>query len=396
MQNSIELSASAIESFKACPTRFKLRYVDRIAPIEDTDAQRIGTNWHKLLEVLSLEPESVCWNCAKQAQPVTGCLYCGGTGFLPKNTMDIAIRFLWDAYTIGGMLVNDREVEYYTLLNALVGYNWYWASQERYKTIVREFDFEIPIRSLTGRALSNAKLRGKIDKIVQNENGQFLVIEHKSTSKSIDSDSTIWSHYNMGVQSYLYPGTAQQLQLEGELKDWGITPKDPPIFGVLFDVFHKPQISPKKLTQKASKEFVENVPHVYMGQVFQTMMWIKSVDGDRLEINGVPAEIELGKKAGTLAIRETPEMFGARLLEDISERPEFYFSRREVARTSSDFERFRRELLSIYQTIRLMKKNCGWYHNDQQCEATFRCPYISICYSNKDVSEEVPNGFRRI
>jgi len=310
--------------------------------------------------------------------------------------MDIAVRFLWDAYTIGGILVDGREVEYYTLLNALAGYNWYWASQEQYKTIVREYKFEVPVRSMTGRALPNVKLRGMIDKIVQNEQGQFLVIEHKSTSKSVDSDSTIWPHFSMGVQSYLYPGTAQALQLEGSLRDWGITHEDPPIYGVLFDVFHKPQISPKKLTQKVSKEFVETGE--YCGQEFTV------VDGDvepydpdySFTVNGVGAEIEPGKKKGTFAIRETPEMFGARLLQDISERPEFYFARREVARTEGDFERFQHELLSMYQTMRLMKKNCSFYHNDQQCEATFRCQYMSICYADKDVSEIVPDGFRRI
>ena len=388
----MNLSASAIETFKACPTRFKLKYVDRIVPIEDTDAQRIGTNWHMLLEVLSLEPESVCRDCAKLNQPVTSCLYCGGTGFLPKDTMDIAVRFLRDAYTNGGILVAGREVEYYTLLNALAGYNWYWASQERYETVVREYGFETPVRTVKGRALPNVKLRGRIDKIVRNENSQLLVMEHKSTSKSVDSDSTIWPHFSMGVQSYLYPGTAQQLQLNGELKDYGIKTNDSPIFGVLFDVFHKPQISPKKLTQAASKEFVEN--GVYCGQEFKVEL-APEEQGGSYYVNGVVAECEPGKKEGTFAIRETPEMFGARLLQDIGERPEYYFARREVARTASDFERFQRELLGIYQTIRLMKKNDSWFHCDSQCESTFRCSYIPICYVDKDVNEEVPNGFRR-
>ena len=387
----MNLSASAIEDFKRCPTLHKLKRVDRIVPIEDPDHLRIGTNWHKLLEVVSLEPGSVCQDCAKLNQPVTSCLFCGGEGYLPKDTMDVAVRFLWDAYTIGGVLVDGREVEYYTLLNSLAGYNWYWASQERYKTIVREYKFEVPIRSMTGRALPNVKLRGMIDKIVQNDQGQFLVMEHKSTSKSVDSDSTIWPHFSMGVQSYLYPGTAQRLQADGELRDWGITPKDPPIYGVLFDVFHKPQISPKKLTQKDSKEFVETGQ--YCGQEFKIGY---NIDGVNFKVNDVIVEIEHGKKEGTFAIRETPEMYGARLLQDISERPEFYFARREVARTTPDFERFQRELLSMYQTMRLMKKHNGWYHCDNQCEATFRCQYMSICYADKDVSEIVPDGFRRI
>ena len=387
----MNLSASAIEDFKKCPTIHKLKREDRIVPIEDPDHLRVGTNWHKLLEVLSLEPESVCRDCAQLAQPVTSCLYCGGEGFLPKDTMEIALRFLYDAYSIGGVLVDGREVEYYTLLNALVGYSWYWLSQEQYETVVREHKFEVPIRTTTGRALPGVQLRGMIDKIVRNEHGQLLIMEHKSTSRSIDSDSTIWPHFSMSVQSYLYPQVAQRLQLDGELKDWGVKASDPPIFGVLFDAFHKPQISPKKLTQGDSKTFVETGK--YCGQIF-TML--RGENDCFIHANGTQLEHEPGKKEGTFAIRETPEMFGARLLQDIGERPEFYFARREVARTTGDFERFQRELLSIYQTIRLMRKNDSWYHNDQQCEATYKCPYIPICYANKDVSEEIPNGFKKI
>jgi len=387
----MNLSASAIGDFKKCPTLHKLRREDRIVPVEDPDHLRVGTNWHKLLEVLSLEPESVCRDCAQLAQPVTGCLYCGGEGFLPKDTMDIAVRFLYDAYSVGGVLVGGKEVEYYTLLNALAGYSWYWLSQEQYETVVREHKFEVPIRTTTGRALPGVQLRGMIDKIVRNEHGQLLIMEHKSTSRSIDSDSTIWPHFSMSVQSYLYPQVAQRLQLDGELKDWGVKASDPPIFGVLFDAFHKPQISPKKLTQGDSKTFVETGK--YCGQIF-TML--RGENDCFIHANGTQLEHEPGKKEGTFAIRETPEMFGARLLQDIGERPEFYFARREVARTTGDFERFQRELLSIYQTIRLMKKNDSWYHNDQQCEATYKCPYIPICYANKDVSEEIPNGFKKI
>ena len=393
----MNLSASAIEDFKKCPTIHKLKREDRIVPIEDPDHLRVGTNWHKLLEVLSLEPESVCRDCAQLAQPVTSCLYCGGEGFLPKDTMETALRFLYDAYSIGGVLVDGREVEYYTLLNALAGYNWYWASQEQYETVVREHKFEVPIRTTTGRALPGVQLRGMIDKIVRNEHGQLLIMEHKSTGSSIDSDSTIWPHFSMSVQSYLYPQVAQRLQLDGELKDWGVKASDPPIFGVLFDAFHKPQISPKKLTQGDSKKFVGTGE--YCGQKFNIEATYIKGPGTRLiacAANGIVVEDEPGKKEGTFAIRETPEMFGARLLQDIGERPGFYFARREVARTTGDFERFQRELLSIYQTIRLMKKNDSWYHNDGQCEATFRCQYMSICYANKNVEEEVPNGFKKI
>jgi hypothetical protein len=45
-----------------------------------------------------------------------------------------------------------------------------------------------------------------------------------------------------------------------------------------------------------------------------------------------------GRARKGFAIRETIGMFGARLLNDIYERPEFYFVRREIARTDAEIK----------------------------------------------------------
>jgi hypothetical protein len=57
-----------------------------------------------------------------------------------------------------------------------------------------------------------------------------------------------------------------------------------------------------------------------------------NVDGDVCEV-----EIEPGKKG--FAIRETIAMYGARLLNDIYERPEFYYVRREIPAPTPRFAR---------------------------------------------------------
>jgi len=41
-----------------------------------------------------------------------------------------------------------------------------------------------------------------------------------------------------------------------------------------------------------------------------------------------------------------------------------------------------------------MNKNNGWYGDENQCEATFRCPYINFCYNNIDVKPgDEPENF---
>ncbi|KKK63517.1 hypothetical protein LCGC14_2993470, partial [marine sediment metagenome] len=200
-----------------------------------------------------------------------------------------------------------------------------------------------------------------------------------------------WNHLNLDTQTTLYPYAARVLQLNGDLEIYGIKAIDPLISGVRYDVWHKPGIRPKKLTQADSKQFVED--GLYCGEEFA----IDSMSGGRYFVNGEPAEVEPGKKEGTFAIRETPDMFGARLLQDISERPDFYFARKELARTEADFKRFENELYGIYKTLKFITSIDGFWHNEQQCEATFKCDYIEQCYNGIELSvDNVPEGMKCI
>ena len=182
-----------------------------------------------------------------------------------------------------------------------------------------------------------------------------------------------------------------------ELEECGIKPGDPLIRGVRYDVWHKPGISPKKLTQGDSKKFVETGE--YMGEEFNVTEPGKDqpLEDQPIFINGEPAEVTTGAKEGTFAIRETPEMFGTRLLADISERPEFYFARREISRTDPELQAFEWDIYNMYKTARSMNKNNRWWTNEHSCENKLRCPYIPVCYNRIDVSDgSVPEGFKCI
>lgn len=395
--NKWHLSASFIQTLKACPWRCYLKYVLGWVPVEDTDALRYGSNWHRILEIANMKPGTVCPECSKR-QKNPDCPLCGGTDVLPDDMIDAVIQYLNQAYAICPMnkTKEEWETERIVLLYSLVGYNWYYAElNAEYEVVAQEEGFSIPLRSPTsGRALPNVVIRGRIDKIVKNSNGKYFIKEHKSTSKSLDSDSTYWNHLALDTQTTLYPYAVGQLNMEFDSKN----------MGVLYDVWHKPTIRPKKLTQADSKKFVETGE--YMGEEFEVLCGNQSVENlmedlddkklpDTTSVNGVVAEVEPGAKKGTFTIRETPEMFGARLLKDITERPEFYFVQREIPRTQDDLDRFERELFNIYQTVRLMNKNNSWYQNEQQCEATFKCPYINICYNNvKPEPGNIPEGFK--
>ncbi len=355
-----QLSYSAIAAFKACPTRFYHKYILGLVPIEETGSQRMGTNWHKILEI---------------------------------GDQDAVMEHLNEAYATVPMnkTKEEWETERIVLLYSFVGYGWYYQNRQRFRTVAEEMKFELPLRSPTsGRALPHVVVKGKIDSIFQWDGEDCYVIrERKSTSKSLDPDSTYWNHLNLDTQTRLYPWAAAQL--DPRYRD----------IKILYDVWHKPTIRPKKLTQAESKKFVDinsETHGQYCGEQFEikTEMDAGSNCGCLL-VNDIPPQIEKGAKEGTFAIRETPEMFGARLLKDITERPEFYFVQKEIPRTADDLERFEQEMLNIYRTMKIMDTNDRWWCNESQCEATFRCPYTEICYNNLQVNPDCPpDGFKNI
>lgn len=380
------LSASAITEFKRCPYAFFLKYVKGIRQAESTEAQRYGTNWHTVLEILSLPPGGVCMGIPSLPVPDT-CPLCNGRGIYPDDLMDAAVRVLDEAYknVPAAMDADEWETEKIKILYSASAYRWYY-SNDQITPIVRERRFRTAIpRPGSTRNLQRLLLDGMIDKIVE-RNGRAMVAEHKSTSSGLEPDSSYWNSLNLDTQTLLYPFIARLLQQNGALPELG----DLHIDGVLYDVFHKPGISPKKLTQGESKKFVADGE--YCGQTFQVR-----TDQARpiIIINGKEAQVEPGAKEGTFAIRETPEMYGARLMQDICSRPEFYFARKELARSDEQLARFHKELANIYQMIKLTHSADCWYHNEKQCEATFKCSYTDMCYNGVDPDGELPAGLIR-
>ena len=399
MTQKIYLSATAIKDFKSCPIRYRNAHFYGIRPIVDTEAKRVGTNWHSIQEINGMKPGSECPNapCHVSGEQEDPCPLCNNTGILPDDMVESIVRYLNQIYgEIPDALDMEKlEIERTILLYSLSGYNWYYGNQKE-EILATEIQFEIPvINPETGRALPNVVNRGKIDKLIRTDGGIF-VKEHKSTSSSVDPDSDLWGHLKLDTQTNNYVYAARILAKRGELRPYGINDYNG-IAGVYFDAWHKPGIRPKKLSQADSKKFVED--GMYCGQKFKIeKQHVEDEIGDRnVVVNGQLAFYEPGKKEGTFAIHETPEMFGARLLQDIVERSEFYFACKELTKTDQDIERFEWELYNIYKTVREMVKTGHWYSDESQCEAKFKCDYMEQCYNNILIDQDhVPDGFEKI
>ena len=383
----VKLSATAVSAFKACPMRYYLRYVKGLTTAEEKASLRYGSAWHKVLELLSLRPGDVCPECAK-TQKNASCPVCRGTDTVPDDPMDAAVRVIDAIYAAKeGMDPEQAEIEKIQILYAATMYRHLYAEQV-IPTLARELKFSLPLIGNGGRALPGVTVDGVIDKIVSV--GPVSVMEHKTTGSSVDSGSDYWNHLNLDTQISLYTWAANRLIADDDLTTIGID-ADTVVGGVFYDVFHKPGIRPSELTQAESQAFVET--GTYCGVAFEIGGLAES---GCLVVNGIKPRIKDGKKPGAFSIRETAEMYGARLMQDIAERPEFYFARREIPRTTADLERFERELLNIYYAIRNMEKDNTWFRNEQQCQATFKCEFCSLCYNNVNVGDEVPEGFKSL
>jgi len=389
---SSHLSASSIWSFKKCPTHYRLSYVEGLKEAQEPEPLRMGTAWHKGLEVLE-----------------------SGGG------MEAAVLAACDVYTVVPEWADPTAwaVEREVIANGLAGYDWYWNSgdESEWETLAVELQFDLPlVNPETGRATPRFRRVGRIDHVVRNKTTDVIRIkENKTTSRPIDSGSTYWNRLRMDTQSKFYIIAARDIQ--EEVSEELLGPGGSIVSGLLHDVFHKPTIRPKKLTQAESKRFVED--GMYMGRQFDVRYntiyqpsedeysTIEERDQDwrATWVNNIMAEVEWGaepKKADTprpFAIRETPEMFGARFLADILAEPEKFFARKEVPFTDRELADFRHQIWSLQRTMAEMEKSGHWYENEHSCEAvgTMACPYCPICYNNVSCFDgvTVPNGFRR-
>ncbi|KKM82217.1 hypothetical protein LCGC14_1321830 [marine sediment metagenome] len=357
----ISLSASAIDNFKSCPIRWLNAQIHRVRKVETTDSRRQGTSWHKLHEL--------------------------------DRDMDTITEYVNEQYTTVPpyKTAEEWEIERVILLYCMAGYNWYYDQQpDQYTVVATEIEFEMPLYGADGDEVEGVTIRGKIDQIVADEYGNLYVREFKSTSLTINDE--YWDHLNLDPQISIYVQAANWLKINGELVIYGIGPDEPMIRQVLYNVWHKPKIGPKFITQKVSKELVST--GTYCDQEFEIADMVDLDENRNLHINGVVALIEPGKKEGTYAIYETPDMFGARLLQDVVERPEFYFQQKELCRTPEQMVKFQQELLNIHAMMKYQLENELWYTNDKQCSARFKCEYKALCDNGIVVDPaDPPDGY---
>lgn len=228
---------------------------------------------------------------------------------------------------------------------------WYWRN-EPIDIVETERIFSVEIAGI--------RYRGQIDAIVRAKDGRLGVLERKTTASGVDAESDYWDRLRLDVQVGLY----------------SLACGERPAF-ILYDVTRKPTINPKALTKADMARLRKEL----------------TLDGKALYFETFEAEdIEEALYLG----HETPALYGARLTSDIGNRPDYYFARREVARTSADYEELLEDLSAQVAMLEAAETADAFHRNPDACATFGRCKFFGLCSNNRRprIGDAPPDGFR--
>lgn len=316
MEQLRNLTNSMRSKFAACHRAYKIAYVDMIRPAVDSDALTFGTQMHALLEKY--------W----KREPILD------TDYQCEDPYRSAtLRALFDGYCL----------------------KWMNADFGKYEAVVAEIGFEAPLMNPETGALSRTwKLAGKIDAIAkEKDTGRYVIVEHKTTSQDIGPGSDYWRKIPIDGQVSGYYVGAKTAGYEAE--------------NCLYDVIRKPAIKPSKTVPVLDEQGLKIAVYEDSGE----RAYLK---------NGKPRQTASKEDGIVLMVRdETPEEWTERLKSDIAERPDYYYARLDVARSSDDLAEYLFDMWAVGREIADAERMGRFSRNPQACSVFGTCEYFDVC-----------------
>lgn len=333
------ITHSRLDTFKTCRKKHWFSYEQKIRRVDDAKALRMGSAHHEAIELLATgnSIEAACEAIYKRYQ------YC------PANTEEMEWRY-------------EEE----TLVRLACGYAWRWQNDElRYHAVEQSFRLRLN-NPETGKPTPSFDLGGKIDGIVELNDGRLAVKESKLYGEDIGTDSHVWKRMKLDHQVTLYVLAARRLGYEVDT--------------VLYDVTRKPTIKPT------------DVP-ILDGDGLKVVV---DAAGDRVKNSSKDTWRQTADKEKGYAIVSRPMStteWGEKLANDIAERPDFYFSRVEIPRLQQDLDQFEVELWDMQQMLRDAQLKERWYRTVNKNTCQF-CDAFDLCCQNWQPGESLPEWFQ--
>ena len=324
-----KLTTTRLSSLRRCPRQHYYRFELGLSRIQDATALRFGSAFHLGLA-------------------------CGTIG----EALDVIDKSY--AACPPYMEQYDWDIEHTKVTQLLIG--WFWRyDNDDFEILAVEQGFEIPlINPETGAPSRTFHLGGKIDKIVSVDNRPH-VLEHKTTSEDIGTDSDYWLRLRCDPQLSQYVLGARGLGYD--------TNK------IIYDVTRKPTIQPKQIPLLDE----------------DGLKIVLDESGDRIfKKSGNPRLTGDAKQGFVLQTRkETHKEYGERLLTDIGDRPDFYYARREVPRLEDELQEFQTELWQQAKQLREAQRYGRWFRNVGKMTCDW-CQFTNLCLQSIDVDRNNP------
>ena len=197
-------------------------------------------------------------------------------------------------------------------------------------------DLEIPLRMSLGMPVNDFDpLPSPIEHV---RDGTVFIIERKTTSEDASLGSVFWTRKTLDVQPTMYLAA------------------EPRAAFVLYDVIHKPDLSPLKATP------VEKRKYTKAGALYAAQR-----DRD-----------------------ETPDEYFRRLCDHIAENPEKYFQRGIVVRMSEEHMASAVNLWHVSQEILFARKQGAWPQSPSSCfDYGSRCEFHDVCTGVTTINDDL-------
>ena len=223
-----------------------------------------------------------------------------------------------------------------------------------------ELEFQMPLLNPETESASRTFVEaGKIDAVIRDrKSGLYKVLEHKTTSDSIESDSNYWPRLTMDTQPSKYV-----LYLKSQGLD---------CFSSLYDVVKKPGTRPSQIP------LLDAEGNKVVRDAFGSRVTTK--DGKKWRQT---ADTELGYSVESR--EETPVEFYSRNLEYIRSNMGSTFAQREIARTDVDLLEYMNDAWAHSQTLLYFKKRKLWPRNPSACLQFGTCEFLELCASRASV-----------
>lgn len=243
----------------------------------------------------------------------------------------------------------------------IIGYDERWfAKYADYEVIEVESEFRFALLNPeTEGASKTFDEGGKIDGLLRHRRTlRYAVLEHKTTSDEINTGSSYWDKLAMDTQCSKYILAQRSKGLE--------------VGNLLYDVIHKPGSRPRQIPT-----LDEDGKKIVLDAAGNR---VRTKDGKKWRES---ADTELGYVLQS--VQETPDQYGARILDEIRQQPDRYFAQREVPRLDTELLEYMGDAWSLSQQILYYRRANLWPRNTAACDAFSKCEFFDLCAGRASV-----------